>query len=150
MSKEDKLKGYLKELISTFRQDSRRHKKLHRSLRVTAFLLTGLATVFSSMALTFAQFQNWLNILIVIVTAAASFITAYEGLRKPAELWIHERLLLHQLHDLLRKVDYEAGEIEENIDEDFNELQKILAGSQQKWAQLVSRPPGGDKDGGNS
>ena len=109
-SKEEKLISYLEELIKQFRQDSRRHKRLYRLLRTAAFALTALATVFSSAALAFLELQNWLNVLIVIATAASGFITAYEGLRQPAGLWVHERLLLHTCQDMKRRVEYEQNE----------------------------------------
>ena len=139
MSKEDKLRKEFEKQISRLDTESTKHKKLYRLLRYTALGLTGLATVLASAALTFAGIQDWLNIAIVVVTASAGVITSIEGLRKPAELWIHERNILYQLKDLLRKMDYEVEETEAitDIDSYFNQLQQILGASQEKWAGYV-------------
>ena len=101
MSKENKLKGELEEQISRFDKESTKHKKLYRLLRYTTLGLTGLATVLASAALTFAGIQDLLNVTIVVVTASAGVITSIEGLRKPAELWIHERNVLYALKDII-------------------------------------------------
>lgn len=140
MSKEENLKNELAELIVKFKKDSNRHKKLYRILRYVALVLTGLATVLSSVALTKIDIRDLLNIAIVIATASAGVITSIEGLRKPAELWIHERNILYALTDLQREMNYNAastGSVD-NIDNYFARLQQILGSSQEKWTGTVS------------
>ncbi len=140
MSKEESLRDELKKLVDKFEKASDKHKSLYRIYRYTALVLTGLATILSSIALTSFGIQNFLNIAIVCATASAGVITSIEGLRKPAELWIHERNILYALIDLQREMDYEAsstGSIE-NVDDYFSKLQRILGSSQEKWTGYVS------------
>ena len=99
MSKEDNLKTELEKQIRRFKFESTKHKKLYRCLRYSSLILTGLATVLASVALNYNVIQDLLNITIVVVTASAGIITSIEGLRKPAELWIHERSVLYALID---------------------------------------------------
>ena len=139
MSKEENLKKEVEKQISIFDGESKIHKKLYRILRYTVYILTGAATILSSLALTVTEFQTWLNMAIVIVTASAGVVTSIEGLRKPAELWIHERNVYNQLKDLQRKLDYVAGTngTIEDIDNYFDQLQQILGSSQEKWTKQV-------------
>ena len=139
MSKESKLRKELEKQILRFDDESTGHKRLYRRLRYAALGLTGLATVLASAALTFARLQDWLNIAIVVVTASAGVITSIEGLRKPAELWIHERNVLYALKDLLREMNYEttATGALKKVDIYFNQLQHILGASKEKWTKQV-------------
>ena len=140
MSKEANLIEEVKNQIKKFDDESQKHKSLYRKLRYTALILTGVATVLASVALSFAEIQSFLNMAIVVVTASTGVITSIEALRKPAELWIHERNILNALKDLKREIDYKSsstGEIDE-IDDYFNKLQQILGSSQEKWTKQVT------------
>jgi hypothetical protein len=140
MFKEDNLKEELEKLIAKFMKESYRHKKLYRRFRYVALVLTALATVLSSVALTNLDIRDFLNIAIVIATASAGVITSIEGLRKFLELWIHERNTLYKLIDLQREINYNAASTGsmENIDDYFARLQQILGSSQEKWTGTVS------------
>ena len=140
MSKEANLIEEVKNQIKKFDDESQKHKSLYRKLRYTALILTGVATVLASVALSFTEIQSFLNMAIVVVTASTGVITSIEALRKPAELWIHERNILNALKDLKREIDYKSsstGEIDE-IDDYFNKLQQILGSSQEKWTKQVT------------
>jgi len=149
MSKEDNLKEELQNQISNFDRESRKHKDLFRLLRYTTLVLTGSATVLASVALTYADIQSWLNMIIVVVTASAGVITSIEGLRKPAELWIHERNVLYELKDLQREINYQAaatGTIQDT-DNYFQQLQQILGSSKEKWTkQVLAKNPSNTND----
>lgn len=139
MSKENHLREEFKSLISRFEKESSKHKKLYRILRYIALGLTGSATIMASAALTFNEVQVWLNLAVVIATASAGIATSVEGLRKPAELWIHERNILYALKDLDREMEYEAAETGSVKDADnyFQRLQQILSASKDEWSGQV-------------
>jgi len=77
---------------------------------------------------------------IVVVTASAGVITSIEGLRKPAEMWIHERNVLYALKDLQRDMEFKAAAtgVTENVDRYFDQLQYILGASTEKWTKQVT------------
>ena len=149
MDKLNNLKNELVGQIERFEKESKKHKKLYRSLRYSALMLTGLATIFAASAFKFPVFQEWLNIAVVFVTTSAGIITSIEGLRKPAELWIHERNLLYSLKDLKRELDYFGEEIKTkgSIDSYFEKLQEILSISQEKWTKKVIPQNNSSKNG---
>ena len=57
----------------------------------------------STLALNFKEAQPGLNIGVVLTTVAVGVATSIEGLRKPFELWIQERNVLHALQDLKKE-----------------------------------------------
>lgn len=139
MAKETKLTEELNKLITTFEDESEKHKKMYRRLRYSSFILTGVATILASTALILEDFQMGLNITIVLVTSVTGVLTSIEGLRKPAELWINERNIQYALTDLLREVEYEtdsAGSLEDP-DVYFERMQQILGASKEKWSEIV-------------
>jgi len=115
--------------------------------RYTALGLTGCATVLASAALAkFTDSQQWLNLAVVGATAIAGIATSIEGLRKPSELWIHERRILYDLIDLERMITYEASEPGglQDVDQYCDRLQQILTVSIEDWSRKV-KPPSGCK-----
>jgi hypothetical protein len=147
VNKVEFLQAELKSHIDHFKDESTRHKLLNRRLKYLLFALTGCATILSSAALRFgdADHRAALNLGIVLVTVGASIVSSIEALRKPADLWIHERSLYYALNDLKRKLEYDmSGETEIRVDEYFKELQSLLASSREKWAEKV-KPYSKDK-----
>lgn len=144
MSKGEQLHKELKEQIERFNKESTKHKRLYRMLRFTAFGLTACSTILASAALSMAGSTEWLNLAVVIATAAAGVASSIEGLRKPAELWIHERNILYSLKDLEREMKYEAaqGGTVPNVDQYFHRLQAILSASREKWSRKVKSASG--------
>lgn len=143
--KTEHLRGEIEKLIGYFDAESTRHKLLNRRLKSLLFFLTGGATILSSAALTFAPDHSiglgtWLNFGVVLVTVGASVVSSIEGLRKPGDLWIHERNIFHALGDLKRKLEYElsgGGFIQ--VDEYFIQMQNLLAASREQWANKVDK-----------
>jgi hypothetical protein len=134
--------------IGRFDKESTKHKRMYRAFRYTIFLLSGTATVLAGVSLAHPQMQHLYGVLIVITTALAAFVTSVDGVRKPNELWIHERTTLYQLKDLKRELEFQSA-----IDKDaiqvadfFQRLQDILGASGKKWSgQIVSRASKTDK-----
>jgi len=139
MTKADNLISELQKRIDSFDKESHRHKRLYRRLRYPVFLLAAASTVLASAALTFPEFQSALNLAIVFVTAAIGVFSSVEGLRKPAELWIHERSTYYALRDLAREVEYYASEgiPDDRLEKYFFRMQAILGASIEKWSQQV-------------
>lgn len=137
-TKEERLRAELEKKIGWFEKESKRHKRFYRSLRYVAFGLIACSTILASVALTLRSHQEWFNLAVVIATAAAGVATSIEGLRKPAELWIHERSILYALKDLKREMDYRAAGREPlAIDRYFDRLQSILTESKENWVKMV-------------
>ena len=134
--------------IGRFDKESTKHKRMYRAFRYTIFLLTGTATVLAGVSLAHPQMQPLYGVLIVITTALAAFVTSVDGVRKPNELWIHERTTLYQLKDLKRELEFQSV-----VDKDavkvadyFNRLQNLLDASGKKWSgQIVGMDPKTDK-----
>jgi hypothetical protein len=138
-SKEELLRKEIVEKISHFKKESKRHKRIYRSLRYVAFGLTGGSTVLAGGALYFKAYQEWLNLAVVFATAMAAITSSIEGLRKPSELWVHERGVYYALIDLEREINYEASEPGglKGVDDYFKRLQMILTSSKEEWARKV-------------
>ncbi|MFB3897302.1 MAG: DUF4231 domain-containing protein [bacterium] len=139
MSKIDQLRSELQHQIERLDKESKKHKRLYRQLRYSVFILAAASTVLASTALTFPDFQALLNLIIVFITAIVGVITSIEGLRKPAELWIHERNIYYALKDLLREVEYYSFEEPscKITDKYFSRMQTILGSSIEEWKQQV-------------
>ncbi len=129
------VRAELDRLIDTFEKDSSEHKKMFRRLRRWGFVLTAIAGVLASAALAQREWQIYCNAAIVALTAWLGYLSAYEGLRTPRELWIQERTTSNALRDLRREVAYTsiAGCTESEADAYLGRLQTILNAANSKW-----------------
>jgi len=140
MSKLEQLKAGLIDQVAHFEKESKDHKNLHRRLRCLVFGMAAISTVLGSIALSFPKLQKPMNLAIVLVSASGGVITSYEGLRKPAELWIHERTTYYALKDLAREVEYyiSGGAPDTKvIDGYFERFQATLGSSGEKWIRQI-------------
>jgi hypothetical protein len=134
------LENELTELIKKFDKESKGHKTLYRRLRCCAIGLTVFSTILAAVALQFGQYQWFVNIAIVIVTSIVNFLTYYEGLRKPFELWIGEKHIYHLLKDLNRKLHFDILENPDlNIEPYFREMSEILSRSSEDWRKFQQK-----------
>jgi hypothetical protein len=141
--KRDYLVAELDELTKHFRMDSKKHKLMHRRFRYVILGLTACATILAGIAISFKEYQVYLNLGVVVVTALSGVGAAIEELRNPLKLWIHERNLYLVLKDLKREMDYEASGPDglKDVDPYFEKLQTVLAASKDEWVtKLVSQP----------
>jgi hypothetical protein len=139
-SPEETLLELLEKAINRFQRESNKHKRLYRGLRYTAVGLTGCATVLASAALRFQDdTQLWLNLAVVGATTLAGIVTSIGGLRKPSELWIHERRILYDLIDLERTITYEGSKPGglQDVDQYYKRLEQILTISIEDWSRTV-------------
>lgn len=143
--------------IKLFDGESKKHKRLYRALRYMVFGLTAASAVLAGAAAA-GQIGQWSNVLIICASALIGLVTSIEGLRKPSELWIHERGIYHALHDLKREVEFEAaGNITEQVIEQyFERLQNILSAGSERWGSQIVKgksadaKPGDSADGGST
>lgn len=142
------LREELDRSIDRFDRESTKHKKLYRRLRYLVFGFTGLSTVLGGLAAAEVFEARVTSLAIVVATTLASVVTSVEGLRKPAELWIHERTIFTALKDLQREVEFSAAEgpDDDEVARQFERLQGILGASSEKWSRVVKAagkgPPG--------
>jgi hypothetical protein len=130
----------LKRLIKWFDDESTSHKKLFRRLRYMVFGLTACSSALAGLALAFPTIQTGTTVVIILTTAAIGIATSVEGLRKPNELWIHERTIFYSLRDLQRELDFYANEPIDPIlaDAIFERMQSILGSSRDKWSREIA------------
>ena len=135
MNKRQYLLDQLSENISKFKNASNEHKRLYRYLRYAMFFLTGLSAVLAGASIKYPELNSTISLIIVFISAAIGIVTSIEGLRKPAELWIHERTLYYALTDLKREVEFNTNEstLPGLIEKYFSTMQEILKSSGEKW-----------------
>ncbi|MCU0836429.1 MAG: DUF4231 domain-containing protein [Chromatiaceae bacterium] len=152
MDKRAYLLDQLQSKINDFKKDSEKHKTLYRQLRYTVFVLTSISTVLAGLAIKLPEFSSIISMAIVFVSAAVGVLTSIEGIRKPAELWIHERTTYYALQDLKREVEFKLGEDSspEVTEKYFFRTQELLGASGEKWNRHIAGvqqdhkiPPGG-------
>jgi hypothetical protein len=91
MTKHEFLAKEIDKQIAWFDRESTKHKHLHRAFRGSAFILTASATVLAGLPVVSPPQHTFIAVLLLLVTSVLTVINSFEGLRKPAELWIHER-----------------------------------------------------------
>lgn len=140
MDKQEYLLDQLEQKINSFRDDSKQHKTLYRNLRYSVFILTAFSTLLAGLALKFPEFNTAINLAIVFVSTTVGVVTSIEGIRKPAELWIHERTTYYALMDLKREVEFKLDEISsaELVEKYFFKMQEILGASGEKWNRHIA------------
>ncbi len=140
MGKREYLLNQLEQKIKGFRDDSAEHKALYRNLRYMVFVLTAISTLLAGLALKFPELGSSINVAIVFVSAAVGVVTSIEGLRKPAELWIHERTTYYALMDLKREVEFalDTDSSPEMLERYFLRMQEILGASGEKWTRSIA------------
>lgn len=132
-----------------FEKDSDRHKRMFRGLRFATFVVTALGTCLAALAAACPQTQPWMNLAVVLLTAAVTVITSYEILRKPSELWIHERTTLYALRDIKRELEFrilDDEDVDQAIAECFERLQNVLRASGDNWIRRVAPHQGKNDD----
>lgn len=139
MDKRKYLLDQLAEKVKGFKADSEKHKNLYRRLRYSVFLLTSLSALLAGLSLKFPEWSTTISVLILLVSAAVGVLTSIEGLRKPSELWIHERTSYYTLMDLRREVEFVVDDNASNeiIEKYFFRLQGILGASNEKWNRNI-------------
>ena len=140
MSKHAEFCKQLQAKIEHFNTDSTKHKHMHRRFRYAIFFLAGLTSVLSGVALSFSSLQTDINVLIIVVGAAAGIITSIEGVRRPQDLWLMERNVYYALLDLKEDFEFElAGSALVDVDSYHNKMQQILNSSKEKWYRKIAQ-----------
>jgi hypothetical protein len=149
LTKEVFLLAEIERHIDWFEKESTKHKRLHRTYRVSAFVLTAAATVLAGLPMISSPQHVVLNVLLLLVTCTLTVVNSLEGLRKPAELWIHERTTLYQLHDLRRDLRFHLSSPTggSTFEEIYAQLQDTLQSSRDQWGRLVNKPRDRRADG---
>jgi Protein of unknown function (DUF4231) len=139
MDKRKYLLDQLAEKTAGFKADSEKHKRLYRRLRYAVFLLTSLSALLAGLSIKFPEASSMINVVILFVSAAIGVLTSIEGLRKPSELWIHERTTYYSLMDLKREVEFEVDHSTppEIVEQYFFRMQDILGTSNEKWNRSI-------------
>jgi len=144
---------FLKSEIETkkreFKKHSDAHKSMHRWFRAISFSLTALLSILAGWALYDPELTIKLDISILIISALASAIATYEGLRQPDVLWTHERGIFFEISDLERELNFESinGEIsEEKLYRYLRRFQEILSNSCEKWSSQIVNQRNGNSE----
>jgi hypothetical protein len=103
------------------------------------FTLSACSTVAAGIALAFPSGKLVCELTIIGLTSMIGLVTSIEGIRKPAELWIHERATYYALQDLKRELEFR--ELEEDpralASEIFGRMQQVLEASGDKWNRHI-------------
>jgi hypothetical protein len=139
MDKRKRLLDQLTEKVEQFKGDSDRHKDLYRGLRYSVFFLTSLSALLAGLSLKLPESSSIISVIILLVSAAVGVLTSIEGLRKPSELWIHERTTYYALMDLKREVEFVVDDNapKEVVEQYFFRMQEILGASNEKWNRNI-------------
>ena len=125
--------------ILLFKNDSDKHKCMHRRFRYVAFTVTAILSILAGLALYLPDYHSPLNVCILLLSAVAGALTSLEGIRKPEELWIHERTTYYTLSDLKREIEFESkGDIDDALlGRFFSRFQQLLSNSGEKWSSGI-------------
>ncbi len=143
------LRMELRRTRDIFDSQSSKHKRMYRYLRYPAIILTALSGALAALALAFTSLQWLFNLMIVSISAILTVLVAFEALRKPRELWIHERSMGHTLEDLLRHLNYRALDpagSEDTLDAIFSRLQSTMGSSGERWQEFARQQQTESKD----
>lgn len=149
MDKRQFLLDQLADKVKVFKAESEKHKRLYRRLRYAVFLLTSLSALLAGLSLKSPESAAAISVVILLVSAGTGVLTSVEGLRKPSELWIHERMTYYALMDLQREATFVLDEASppELVEKYFFRLQDILGASNDKWnRQIVGKRETGAAD----
>ncbi len=131
------LEEELDRAIERLYRDSEKHKRFHHLLRYGMFGLTALSTVLASAGAFSVAYREYMLLAVVITTAVAGVVTSIEGIRKPGDLWLHERRTHYELVDLRRELLFTAKEATETqLWQMFYRMQTVLSASASSWAKL--------------
>jgi hypothetical protein len=135
------LREELKCNAERFDTDSKNHKRMYRRLRGATIGVTACSSVLAAVGVAKPELQPWINLAIVFFTAAVGVMAALEAMRKPSELWIHERTTYYGLKDLGRELEFRTRVGEKTaIRETFERMQALLGASSEKWNRELVRP----------
>jgi len=139
MDKRQFLLDQLADKVKVFKAESEKHKRLYRRLRYAVFLLTSLSALLAGLSLKYPESAAAISVVILLVSAGTGVLTSVEGLRKPSELWIHERMTYYALMDLQREATFVLDEASppELVEKYFFRLQDILGASNDKWNRQI-------------
>lgn len=139
MDKRQFLLDQLADKVKVFKAESEKHKRLYRRLRYAVFLLTSLSALLAGLSLKFPESAAAISVVILLVSAGTGVLTSVEGLRKPSELWIHERMTYYMLMDLQREAAFVLDEASppDLVEKYFFRLQEILGASNDKWNRQI-------------
>jgi hypothetical protein len=139
MDKRDFLLKELDEKIEFFKKCSNRHKNFFRLFRYWVFALTAISALLAGLALKYNEFGINIDIYILVCSVVIGFLTSVEGLRKPAELWIHEKTTGNALQDLSREIKFMVDDRtdDKTLEQYFFRMQAILGTSGEKWNQQI-------------
>lgn len=139
MDKRKYLLDQLTEKVQQFKADSEKHKNLYRKLRYSVFLMTSLSALLAGLSLKFPDSSPTISVIILLVSATVGVLTSIEGLRKPSELWIHERTTYYALMDLKRELEFVVDDNAsmEVVQQYFFRMQEILGSSNEKWNRNI-------------
>jgi hypothetical protein len=124
--------------IAEFDRASNKHKRMHRMFRYGIFLCAAASALLAGFASLADGDLQPLSFAILAISALSGFLSSVEGVRKPAELWLHERALLHALADLRRGLEFETdGSTPRAVIRCyFRRFQGLLSGSLDRWSQF--------------
>jgi len=138
------LETILAETITQFQDASARHKRMYRRGQSAIIVMTALTTIAAGAGIV-APSEAWkprLQFVVLLLSATTAAVTAWIELRKPRDLWQHERGVYHALLDLQRELRFESSLTplsEETHRRYFARLHEVLQSSGSKWQGIHAK-----------
>lgn len=147
MSRLEKLRELLRNDISRFDDESKKHKRIFRSGQTTVICLTAATTITAGIGLliTDQADKNILQFCVLALSTIVTGITSWNEMRRARELWQHEREVYYALIDIQRAIDFYSANREptdKEIDSYFERVSAVLGSSAHKWGQIQNKKNG--------
>lgn len=141
MTKLDHVRQQVDQSIKFFRQKRNYNRGRVLWLSVATASLSALATV--AIAATKMLGLEWLQMVAILATSAATIVGVWEAVFSYRKLWNLNNLAMASLERLKRQIDYRTVGSEDlpekEVDRFFNQLDRILTDIDREWMATYAR-----------
>jgi len=142
MDEHNKLLSLIDAEIQRFKDESEKHKRIHRRCQLILIALTALSAIISGSGLLLPDWSKQIEFLVLVTTTLATALTAWAEMRHARELWQHEREVYYALKDVRREIDFVTSFRslqEDELTDYFQRINRILGSSGQKWSRIQEK-----------
>ena len=136
--KQDTLYKKVCDSISFYKNEGRKHKRMNRSLWLTATVISVLVAITSAVDIPIGN-EKIIHSISAVLAIILPAVTGYVVLRTPEKLWILETSIRNRLKDLSAEIEFQY---EHDKNYDRKEFEKkylsIMAESNKKWVDIKS------------
>ncbi|MEO6330724.1 MAG: SLATT domain-containing protein [Ginsengibacter sp.] len=136
------LKEEIQKLVTRYKAESGRYKKIAFRLKIVSVLLAALITIFLGLKIQRPYLATILSDASLVLGASITVLSAYEAFFDPRALWVRETVTFARLKDLQRDICFwEAGQDPQDINIDElnrfkSRLDQILEDTIKYWMKI--------------